>query len=151
MHTLKLRIIILPTDQPEIILPTACTKKKETLPLPHNNNTTMYNNGAKQRQLQNGKSKYYHLFNLMLCYARVTTKILKKIPEHFQNIFQEHVSSSKVSKIYVLVIRRLGALNEYQKQNNINKNMCCQQNINTGRTTSKILTAETIFYVKKDL
>ena len=69
MHTLKLRIIILPTDQPEIILPTACTKKKETLPLPHNKNTTMYNNGAKQRQLQNGKSKYYHLFNLMLCYA----------------------------------------------------------------------------------
>ena len=87
----------------------------------------------------------------MLCYARVTTKILKKIPEHFQNIFQEHVSSSKVSKIYVLVIWRLGALNEYQKQNNINKNICYQQNINTCRTKSKILTAKTIFYVNKDL
>ena len=83
----------------------------------------------------------------------MATKILKKIPEQFQNIskqlyiFQQHVSSSKVSKIYVLVIPRLGALNEYQIQNNININ----KNINTCRTISKISLATPIFYVNKDL
>ena len=58
---------------------------------------------------------------------------------------------AQVSKIYVLVILRLGALNEYQKQNNINKNICYQQNINNCRTISKISTAKSTFYVNKDL
>ena len=74
----------------------------------------------------------------------------RTIPEHLY-IFQEHVRSSKVSKVYVLVILRLGTLNEYHKQNNINKNMCYQQNINTCTTLSKISTAKTIFYKHKIL
>ena len=44
----------------------------------------------------------------------MATQILKKISEHLY-IFQDLVGS-----------RRLGALNEYQKQTNINKNVCYQ-------------------------
>ena len=54
----------------------------------------------------------------------MATNFLKNsrtFPEHLY-VFQEHVTQAKFQK-FVLVILRLGALNEYQKQNNINKNV----------------------------